>query len=204
MDSIPVLADSPHWDAETRSLYYCDMINKTHSLRRYDFDEGRTYGATIEGETAEFHLPGYIIPIEGRKDKFLVGIYHDHKVIKWDGKSPTAKVLCTQISTDSDLRPNRVHDTHADPAGNMYTGVTRIPTNLFETCLPKFNALPFSGHVYKSTDGKPAEVIVDDMVNPNAMVWNLDKNRVYLVDSCNQTIKGFNWDPVTTALSRLL
>lgn len=194
------LPDSPHWDAESGSLYYCDLMNQTNSLYRYDMHSGRTYAATIEKETGDLMYPGYILPIAERKDKFLVGLYHDQKVVKWDGKSKSAKSLCTQFVTDPELRANRVHDTHADPYGNVYVGVSRIPTTLLETCKP--SNLP-NGHVYKSTNGGPGVAILSNISNPNAMLWNLDKNKVYLIDSCKHKIRAYNWDPKTTELCKL-
>lgn len=48
------MGETPHWDAKTNSLYYIDLSsNKTH-LYRYDFGEGRTYAASIEGEKGPF------------------------------------------------------------------------------------------------------------------------------------------------------
>lgn len=139
-------------------------------------------------------MPGYIIPIEGRKQKFLVGLGRNNKVIKWDGVSDTAEVYCTQFTMDADIPTNRIHDSHADPQGNFYGGTTRA-----SFCSPT-STLP-SGHVFKSTDGKPAEIVFDKQNGPNSMVWDINKYRVYYVDSCKYEIRGYDWDPITTALS---
>lgn len=193
------MGETPHWDVKKNSLYYIDLSsNKTH-LYRYDFGEDRTYAAAIEGENGPFSVAGYMIPIEGRKNLFLVGLYHDHKVIEWDGKSPTAKSICTQYTTDADIPYHRVHDTAADPYGNLYGGVSRVVSN--DVCAPS-TALP--GHVYKATKGKQLEIVIKDQPIPNTMVWNLNKSKFYYVESCSHEIYGYDWDPKTTALCKHL
>lgn len=188
----PRLGETPHWDAETNSLYYIDLAFNNPALFRYDFEEKRTYYASIINETG---IPGFIIPVEGRKQKFLVGLNQLVKLIKWDGISKTAEALCTQFTMDADIPTNRIHDCHADPYGNFYGGSSRLSFCNLKSTSPM-------GHVLKSTDGKPTEIVFDNQNLPNTMVWNTDKNKVYYVDSCARAVKGYDWDPKTTALSK--
>lgn len=185
------MGETPHWDAATQSLYYIDLVSNKTSLYRYDFKTGKTYAASIRNES---QMPGYIIPIEGRKKKFLVGLAHDNKVIKWDGVSPTAEELCTQFTMDADTPSTRMHDSHVDPLGNFYGGSSRFRICDVTSTLP-------SGGVFKSTDGKGSEMVFDKQNGPNSMAWDTDKNKVFYVDSCKYEIRGYDWDTETTALS---
>lgn len=190
-DVKPKIGESPHWDAETNSLYWIDLFGTNPGLFRYDFNEKKIYTATIQNETG---IPGFIIPVAERKDKFLVGLNRDVKVIKWDGISAIAEALCTQFTMDGDIPSNRIHDSHADPHGNFYGGTTRLTF-----CNPTSKAP--CGHVFKSTDGGPTEVVFDNQNGPNSMAWDTNNNKVFYVDSCKYEIRGYDWDPETTALS---
>lgn len=186
----PLFGESPHWDAATQSLYYIDLFDNKTGLYRYDFATNRIYSAGIPNEES---MPGFILPIDGRKDTFIVGLDHDIKVIKWDGVSPTVQSECTQITVNADIKTNRLHDTHVDPYGNLYCGLSRL-----SFCDTESKAA--SGRVYKSTDGKTAEVIFNDVNAPNTLVWNTEKNKVYFSDTCRNQVREYDWDPETTAL----
>lgn len=181
------IGKAPHWDASSKSLYFVDMASPSEKLFRYDFTENRIYSAGIANETG---LAGFIIPIEGRKDKFAVALGSSVKVVKWDGKSPQAEVYCTQLELDSDIKTNRITISKADPKGRLYIGTMR--TNL---CTPSSN-LP-SGSLYRSIDGKPAQRMIDDVKVSNAMVWNPKNNKFYYTDSCRFEIHEYDWNAKT-------
>lgn len=113
---VNVASVQPTWDDCTNSLYYSDIAtsgNQT-SLYRYELNEGKLYGAYVEGNLTAF---GQLTPVGRCGDNEFI-ICHGHNVvsIRWDGRSPSAKVIKTVYSVAEDdplsivnIIPDNVH-----------------------------------------------------------------------------------------------
>lgn len=59
---------SPYYDAETHSLYFCELFNDQRALNRFDLNENQFYSASIEGNITCY----FFIPIENQIDQFAI------------------------------------------------------------------------------------------------------------------------------------
>lgn len=105
------------------SLYYVDVVGTEYSILRYSPLENRVYGAKVENEPRV----SFIIPVAGTSDEFAVGIVHLVGVIRWDGKSPTAKVvrIALEVENGDEFKTNNFNDAKADPNGRFFGGTLR-------------------------------------------------------------------------------
>lgn len=67
---------------------------------------------------------GFIVPVEGTLDKFIVGIERKFVIVQWDGEEGTPAPIVKEIGlVDQDHEPpSRLNDGKADPMGRIYAG----------------------------------------------------------------------------------
>lgn len=190
---ISVIGEGPHWVVDTQSLYYCDIYGTEATILRYDFNENKTYLATVENEP----VISFIIPVKNTADQFAVGIGRRVGVIQWDGKSPKAKVLRSvlEVEQSDEYKNNRFNDAKADPTGRLYAGTMRK-----EECGDLFGA--FNGSLYKYAADESLVKLRGGVRVSNGLAWNEQKRKFYFVDSCDMDVKQFDWDPKTGDLSK--
>lgn len=119
---------SPHWDADTQSLYYADQFGSDSDLIRYDWNEKRIYRASVPLDFSP-RAVGFIIPLEGAKDLFFTGDgSRIVKLIRWDGRTPTVEVIQDVFAIEQDLEfgGNILHISKACPVGRFYGGSMKI------------------------------------------------------------------------------
>lgn len=179
------IGDSPHYDAKSNSLFYTDAVGK-YQLLRYDLTAQKIYKAKIKGSLGRV---GFIVPIE-ESDEFLIGNERDLKVVKWDGKSTTAEIQCTQFKVDQDVPTNFLHDAKVDSHGRLYVGTLRNAM-----CNPNSTTPP--GSLFRSDDGIIPQVLVPNLTITNDFAIDEERNILYVVESCSGVIKAFDWNPKT-------
>lgn len=184
------IGDSAHYDAKTNSLYYTDAVGEYHLLR-YDLTEKRTYKAKIVGIVGRV---GFVLPIEGSSNEYLIGNELDLKVVKWDGKSRLAEIHCTQMPK-IDVPTNFIHDAKADSQGRLYVGTLRNAM-----CNPNSATPP--GALFQSVDAKNLPILVPNMTITNDFAIDEVRNILYVVESCSAVIKAFDWDPNTAGVCK--
>lgn len=119
---ISVLGEGPHWDIERQSLYYNDIYGDKQSISRYDYKENKTYNAVIPGHP----VIGFIIPVHGTKDQFLIGSGKQIVLIQWDGRGGKAKEIKVVGEVEFNMPENRFNDAKCDPQGRFYGGTMRL------------------------------------------------------------------------------
>lgn len=67
-------------------------------------------------------MPTFIIPVDGKKNHFVVGLGRKVLEIEWDGTQDAAKVLRTIVEVDFEDPHNRFNDAKADPRGRLFAG----------------------------------------------------------------------------------
>lgn len=184
--------ESPHWDAKTESLYYVDFFGDSNQLLRYDYNEDRLYAAKIVPEQKN---PGFIIPVEGCKNQFMVG-FQDRRVriVYWDGRAPTAVIMETlfEVEQSSEYSNNLWHLAKADPMGRFYgkqhsLSIFHFSFRMFFSILNEFNV--FLGGTmdialctkrpnaaaYRFIEGVGAKTIIDGISVSNGFEWDKKK-----------------------------
>lgn len=166
-------------------MYFADL--EGFSILRYDYYENRIYEARVLNATERVSS---ILPIEGLKDKFAVSVGRNIKIVKWDGKSSEAKVVCTQLEMDQNIPTNVLHDIKADPRGGFFGETIRKVL-----CNPNVNTPP--GSIWRSNHGEAPISIAGDMNTPNGFEFDIKKYVYYLTESCLNQIIGYNWNRKT-------
>uniref|UniRef100_T1H3P8 SMP-30/Gluconolactonase/LRE-like region domain-containing protein n=1 Tax=Megaselia scalaris TaxID=36166 RepID=T1H3P8_MEGSC len=121
-NSVADLGEAPHWDIATQNLYYVDIVNG--KLLRYDYNENKVYHCKIENVS----VVGFVVPVEGEANQFVVGAERDISIVEWDGFSETCKVVkvLAQVEQGDEIYDgNRFNDGKCDPRGRLYAGTMR-------------------------------------------------------------------------------
>jgi len=180
-NSVADLGEGPHWDIATQNLYYVDIVNG--KLLRYDFNENKVYHCKIENVS----VVGFVVPVEGEPNHFVVGAERDISVVEWDGFSETCevvKVLAQVEQGDEIYDGNRFNDGKCDPRGRLYAGTMRYFGDHFEFRRGKF---------YKYNGGS-MEVIRENIGISNGLAWNEETNKMYYIDTADFNVKEFDYD----------
>jgi gluconolactonase len=174
------LGEGPHWDIERQSLYYVDIVGP--AIFRYDYKSGEIYKATIKGSDARL---GFITPVDGTSNEFIVGADHDLIVISWDGKSGQATVVRVLTQVDLDNPPHRINDGKVDPRGRVFFGTIGDESlNLTQIRLGAF---------YRYTDSGTVK-LKDSIGISNGLTWNEKLGKFYYIDSVARDVKVFDYD----------
>lgn len=193
-----VIGEGPHWDEESQSLYYVDIFGTEYSVLRYCPMENKTYGATIDGEP----VVSFIIPLEGRKNQFAVGIGQRVGIIKWNGKSRKAKLSRIALEVENcpgpEYRGNRFNDGKADPHGRVFAGTMRK-----EEC--DHPEIQTYGNLFRFGDGEPPATVSDpkSIQISNGLAWNEKRGKMYYINSCDYNVAEFDYDPSTGNIGEL-
>lgn len=137
-----------------------------------------------EGESG----PSFILPVEGTKDQFAVGIGRRVAVIQWDGISSSAKVLRTVIEVEKDDALNRFNDAKADPKGRLVGGTMKVENDFYAST---------DANLYRLTKGEKVQVLKTNISLSNGLTWNEQQKKFYYIDSCQHDVKEFDYDPET-------
>lgn len=118
--SLGVVSDVPYstyYDEETNSIFYADQFDPEAKVCRYDIRLFKTFCAEIIDQS---YAAG-IIPLEGSKNQFVVGLRSSLAIVLWDGISKTATVIETLFTLPADVT-NFMDTVQVDPNGRVLFG----------------------------------------------------------------------------------
>lgn len=140
---------------------------------------------------------GFIIPVEGSKNEFAIGIGRRVGIISWDGKSPKAQLvrIALEVEKGEKYKTNRFNDAKADPTGRFYGGTMRL-----EECGDIFEAA--EGNFYKYAKGEELSLLRTDVGVSNGLTWNAKNGKFYYIDTCTSDVKEFDYDAKTGNLCK--
>ncbi|XP_018802378.1 PREDICTED: putative sugar lactone lactonase YvrE isoform X2 [Bactrocera latifrons] len=179
-DSYAHLGEGPHWNIETQSLYYVSLDSGW--ILRYDYHEDTVYRSKVEN----LQFTSFIVPVEGQKDKFVVGSSRRVLVITWDGVSSTSKVdrVLFEVQQDEQYIVNRFNDGKADPRGRLFAGTMRYIGDAYKDRW---------GELYKYDNGT-VTVVKTDVGISNGLAWNEKTNKFYFIDTTDYEVKEYDYD----------
>lgn len=162
------------------------------AIGRFDYKLNTIFTATIRGET----MPIFIIPVQGCKNQFAVGLAHSVKIIGWDGVSPEAFVIRTafELETDSQYAANHMHRARADPKKRFFGSTFRSATCNTSTAA--------SGAFYRYTKRGGVKRILGNINVASGLDWNVKEKKFYCVDACNYQVREYDWKPKTGAICK--
>ncbi|KAJ2950861.1 hypothetical protein O0L34_g5220 [Tuta absoluta] len=180
------LGEGPHWDHDAQLLYFVSIFD--NSIHRYEPATGHHTRAKLDG------MPTFIIPIEGRKNRFVVGLDRQVVEVEWSGAPDAARVVKTVAEVDHHEPGNRFNDAKADPRGRLFAG-----TMGHEYAPGKFNLK--KGSLYRiDPDGNVTKVATNIDIS-NGLCWDLAQKAFYYADSFEYTVRRYDYDVDTGDIS---
>lgn len=183
------LGEGPHWDVSRQSLYYVDILGP--AILRYDFKSGEIFKATVNGNNAPI---GFISPVKGKRDEFIIGAGRRIVLIKWDGSSKEASIIKSLGEVDQSKTENRINDGKIDPKGVLFFGTMgdEVKFDLNETRVGTFYSFKNS-----TATGLKFNVGIS-----NGLTWDAKNKKFYYIDSVTRDIKQFDYDPSTSKICK--
>ncbi|KAL0879863.1 hypothetical protein ABMA27_002394 [Loxostege sticticalis] len=183
-----LLGEGPHWDARAKALYFVSIQECT--IHKYVPATGEHTKTKLDGRV------GFIVPVEGTTDQFVVGVERKFLVVQWDGKDGSkAKVLKELGEVDKDAPTTRINDGKVDPRGRLFAGTmgNEDPPGQFQMK---------AGSLYRMDGGKFTKLAQGITVS-NGLSWDLEDKAFYYTDSMESNIRRYDYDVETGEISNL-
>lgn len=177
-----LLGEGPHWDAAQQCLFYVSILENT--IHKY------TPSTNKHSKTKLSDQVGFILPVEGAKDQFVVGLGCKFVVIQWDGEDGSpAKVIKELAEVDTDIEDTRINDGKCDPRGRIFAGTMGKESNEGE-----------KGSLYRLEGNKCAKVSSKIGIS-NGLAWNMEDHSFYYIDSLEKAVTRYDYDVKTGEIS---
>lgn len=170
VDAKSTLGEGPHWDRDSRELYWVDIEGK--ALHVY----GRESGAN---ETHQFEQKvSAVIPSQ---DTRLVLTLQDG-IYLYDRDSRELELMAW---IESDMPGNRFNDAKCDPRGRLWAGTLDM------------SFTSFAGSLYMLERGKEPRRVLTEIGCSNGLAWDERKSAMYFIDTMKNEVYRFQWDTAT-------
>ncbi|CAH0587182.1 unnamed protein product [Chrysodeixis includens] len=179
------LGEGPHWYSEENALYLVDI--EKYEIIKYEKTTRKRFTATLEEK------PHFILPIEGKKNHFLVTQGRRVVEIEWlaNDEDPP-RILRTITEVDQDYPNNTINDGKADPLGRLYTGTL---TDNPDPDSPK------TGSLYRIDPDGTTTKLASGVHVSNGLAFDLKAKAFYYIDTMTKAIQGFDYDVKTGDIS---
>lgn len=175
------LAETPIWDARVKCLYWTDLF--TGQVHRYHPDTDTEQVFETGG------LIGAAIPCED-ESKLMVAIESGMHLFDME-----TGALSFIADPNEGNAKNRYNDTRVDARGRIFTSTV---SKLYGSTDYTPDML---GSFYMIDTDKSVKTLVSGINQYNAIVWNRDDTRMFVVDTYNQKLTAFDYDIETGPVS---
>ncbi|KAJ8944496.1 hypothetical protein NQ318_011754 [Aromia moschata] len=172
------LGEGPHWDAETQTLYFVDIVG--HNIHKY-VPSTREHTKAYIGKNVSI-----IIPVKDKSDEFVITIGREIVRIKWDGESETVTILEKLYEVEPDT-PHVFNDGKCDPSGRLWAGTLGVAS-------VKDDQFPDEQCNLYSFYNKQVITQLSKIGLSNGIAFNTDRKKMYYVDSLKGTLDEFDFD----------
>ena len=179
------LGEGPHWDEETQSLYFVDIMGK--SIHKYTPSLKKHTELKLDKQVS------FIIPIKGSSDRFIISLQLEIAILTWDGNSSTPSNIETVVVVEGGLENNRINDGKADPMGNLWAGTMSINADI--------PVGPVTGSLYSLNTSKQLKSQLSNIAISNGLAWSKDLKKMYYIDSSLRRIDQYDLDASTMTLT---
>ncbi|XP_004930716.1 regucalcin isoform X2 [Bombyx mori] len=180
------LGEGPHWDHNEQALYFVSIFDET--IHKYVPETGKHTRSKLDGK------PTFIIPIEGKKHHFVVGLDRLVVEIQWTGEDQTARLVRTVAEVDQDNPNNRFNDAKADPRGRLFAGTMGHEYEPGKFDLKK-------GSLYRIDPDGSVHRLESNIDISNGLCWDLQRSAFYFADSFEYTIRRYDYDVETGSIA---
>lgn len=182
------LGEGPHWHEQRKTLYYVSILEQT--IHKYVPATGKHAKTKVDGRV------GFIVPVEGTTDQYLVGVERKFLIVKWDGEEGTPATVVKEIAeVDNESPLNRLNDGKADPKGRVFAGSMghEDPPGTYD--LNK-------GNLYR-VDGTTVTKVDEGLSISNGLAWDLKEKTMYFIDSLERNVRRYDYDVETGNISNM-
>ncbi len=168
------VGESPVWDTERGELLWVDIPRGL--VHRLDPATGRDVPLPVGqpvGAVALRASGGLVLAL---RDGFGLLDYGSREVSIVQG-------------VETDLPGNRMNDGKCDRAGRFWAGTMAV------------DETPYAGALYRLDTDLRVRQVVPDATMPNGLDWSPDERTLYYVDTFDQGIDIFDYDPEQGALA---
>jgi sugar lactone lactonase YvrE len=177
------LGETPFWDGETQTLFWCDIVGQ--EVRRLHPDTGE-----IERWPMPRPASGIVPTTDGHAVVMLTdGVYR----IDFGGGG-----LAPFSRPDTDPR-NRSNEVRTDPQGRLWLG--SMGNNIGPQGQDVPQAQKDAGSIFCINGEGYAKRVLSDIGITNTFCWSPDGTRFYTADTSKRVIWSFAYDPEGPGLS---
>jgi len=172
------LGEGPHWDPESKRLYYVDILGKKVLSLDPTNEDLKIYDAGA--------LVGCLAPVAGKPNTFLVATQRGIQFLNMTSDTMTTLVTRTTMESKPE---NRFNDGKVDSSGRLWVGTMSTEDKKNQGSL----------YVVRG-DGKFTSVISDVSIS-NGLAWTADDKKFYYIDTPTQQIVQYDHDKATATIS---
>ena len=178
------LGEGPHFDRETGHLYWVDIIpgeawrldTASGALRHWAFD-------TMISAVVPRASGGLMVALQ-------------HELVFFD---PTTGTRAPLAAPEQHLAANRSNEARVDPSGRFWLGTMQNTTGQNGEDLPHEASV---GALYRIEPDGSFEKVVSGIGIANTLAWDEARGRLYFGDSVSETIRVWDWDKGSGAISK--
>ncbi|KAJ8723564.1 hypothetical protein PYW08_003476 [Mythimna loreyi] len=184
------LGEGPHWDHRKQALYFVTLGQfNNNMIHKYVLATGVHTMTRIQGRI------GFIVPVQGTCDQFLLGVDRQFQVVRWNGQNGSpATVLRIIGEVDRNVLGTSINDGKVDPRGRVFAGT--ISPGIYPVFIMN------QGSLYRLNRSNITKV-QDRITVSNGLAWDLRRKAMYYVDSWEWKIRRYDYDVKTGAISNL-
>ncbi|XP_026736803.1 regucalcin-like isoform X2 [Trichoplusia ni] len=180
------LGEGPHWDSDAKALYFVSIFDYT--INKYEPETERHTKSKFD------EMPTFIIPVEGKKNRFVISQGRKVVEVEWDGEDNSASIVRVITEVDKDNPNNRFNDAKADPRGRLFAGTMGHEYEPGKFDLKK-------GSLYRIDPDGTTTTLATGIDIANGLCWDLKEKAFYFADSFEYTIRRYDYDVETGEIS---
>lgn len=174
------LGEAPHWDDESQSLYYVDIIGM--SIHKYTPSTKKYHKASVGLNQASF-----IIPIHGEKNQFVVSLGREIARIFWNNDDIRIIEKLAEVEKSEEFHYNRFNDGKCDSSGRLWAGTINTKS---ESPL----VFPPRGTLYSLDKNKKIGEHLTGLRISNGLAFDEKRGKMFFIDSSKRTIDQYDID----------
>ena len=175
LDEQALLGEGALWYPKTRQLFWVDIEGK--KLHQYRPSDERTHTIDVGERIGTVVLTA--------NDEVIVALQKG--IFSLDLKDESLTLIANPLEGKQNIRFN---DGKCDPAGRFWVGSMHLETHKGVAALYRLN-----------TD-YTVEQVLDDVTISNGIVWSLDHQTMYYIDTSTHCVQAFDYELSTGQIAR--